>query len=92
MASCQPIYEGGVGSEFLAIANSCYPNSDTRVSMMLRPITTLAKRAPPGFEKLPFDDPAMIARFQQTLDHVFKLIPDITLTSWLSARKLTSIC
>ncbi len=76
-----PVFEGGTGSELLTTANSCYPNSNTQVSMMLRPITTLVKSVPPGFENLPFDDPRMIARFRQTLDHVFDLIPDLMLTS-----------
>jgi len=76
-----PIFAGGEGSELLALANACYPNSNTRISMMLRPITTLAKMAPPGFENLPFDSPAMIERFEQTLDQVFGLIPDLEITS-----------
>lgn len=37
-----PIFAGGEGSELLALANACYPNSNTRISMMLRHITTLA--------------------------------------------------
>lgn len=77
----EPIYDGGVGSELLALANACYPNSGTRISMMLRPITTLAKTVPPDLEDVPFDDPALIERFRQTLDHVFSLIPEIEITS-----------
>lgn len=68
-------------TDFLAIADGCYPNSSTRLSFMLRPITTLTRMVPPGFESLAFDDPAMIARFKAFLDHVFAKIPHIDLTA-----------
>ena len=76
-----PIYQTDPGLNFLAIANSCYPNSGTMVSLTLRPIKTLAKITPPGFEGIPFDDPALIDRFKATLDFVFDQIPDLMLTS-----------
>ena len=43
----EPIYADDPATDFLTIANGCYPNSDTELSLMLRPITTLAKMAPP---------------------------------------------
>lgn len=76
-----PIYASDPGSDFLAIANACYPNSNTRLSLMLRPITTLTKMVPAGFENLPFDDPAMIDRFKLFIDHVFAQIPDLDITA-----------
>lgn len=76
-----PIYANDPDTDFLAIANSCYPNTNTKLSLMLRPITTLTKMAPPGFENIPFDDPAMIERFKAFLDHAFSKIPDIEITA-----------
>lgn len=76
-----PIYANDPATDFLAIANGCYPNSGTKLSLMLRPITTLAKMAPPGFENMAFNDPAMIARFQQFIDHVFAKMPDLEITA-----------
>ena len=76
-----PIYANDPATDFLAIANGCYPNSGTRLSLMLRPITTLTRMVPPGFENVPWDDPAMIARFEAFLDYVFLKIPDLDLTA-----------
>ncbi len=76
-----PIYADDPVTDFLTIANGCYPNSDTKVSLLLRPITTLTRMVPPGFENTPFDDPAMIDRFRQFIDHVFAKIPDLDLTA-----------
>ena len=67
--------------DFLEIANACYPNSNTMVSLTLRPITTLTREVPPGFEDMPFDDPRMIDRFSRFLDEVIRRIPDLGLTS-----------
>jgi len=76
-----PIYASDPAADFLAIANGCYPNSNTRLSLILRPITTLAKMVPPGFENLPFDEPLMIERFKLFIDHVFAKIPDLEITA-----------
>jgi hypothetical protein len=76
-----PIYADDPDTDFLAIANSCYPNTNTKVSLLLRSITTLTKMAPPGFEDVPFDDPAMVERFNAFLDYVFSRIPDIEITA-----------
>jgi hypothetical protein len=76
-----PIYANDPATDFLAIANICYPNSNTKISMMLRPITTLTRMAPPGFENMPFDDPAMIHRFNAFIDHVLGKIPDLEISA-----------
>jgi len=76
-----PIYANDPETDFLAIANGCYPNSGTKLSLLLRSITTLTKMAPPGFENVAFDDPAMIARFELFIDHVFGKIPDLDITA-----------
>ena len=76
-----PIYAPDPDTDFLAIANACYPNTNTMVSLTLRPITTLTREAPPGFEDMSFDDPRMIDRFSRFLDEVFRRIPDSELTS-----------
>lgn len=76
-----PIYADNPATDLLLIANRCYPNSDTALSLMLRPITTLTRTVPPGFENAPWDDPAMIERFKAFLDHVFARIPDLDITA-----------
>jgi len=76
-----PIYANDPGTDFLAIANGCYPNSNTKLSLMLRPITTLTRMVPPGFENLAWDDPAMIDRFKALVDHVFAKMPDLDITA-----------
>ena len=76
-----PIYADDPDTDFLTIANSCYPISNTKLSLLLRPIPTLTKMAPPGFENVPFDDPAMIERFKAFLDHAFSKIPDLEITA-----------
>lgn len=72
-----PVYDGSR----LALANTCYGASDTAVSLVLRPIDSLARSVPPGFESTPFDAPALIARFEATIDFVFDQIPDLELSS-----------
>ena len=76
-----PIYASDPNTDFLAIANGCYPNSNTKLSLMLRPITTLTRMVPPGFENLAWDDPAMIDRFKAFIDHVFAKIPNLDIAA-----------
>ena len=76
-----PIYANDPATDFLAIANGCYPNTNTKLSLMLRPITTLTRKVPPGFENTPWDDPAMIDRFERFIDHVFAKMPDLEITA-----------
>jgi hypothetical protein len=81
MTTGAPVYANDPATDFLSIVNGCYPNSGTQLSLMLRPITTLVRKVPPGFENTAWDDPAMIDRFNQFLDHVLAKIPDIEISA-----------
>lgn len=76
-----PVYQTDPDANFLAIANGCYPNSGTLVSLTLRPITTLIASRPAAIESLPFDDPQVIDRFEALIDFVYGQIPDLELSS-----------
>ena len=76
-----PIFADDPATDFLDAANRCYPNTDTKLSLMLRPITTLTRTVPAGFENTPWDDPAMIDRFERFIDHVIAKIPDLEITA-----------
>ena len=76
-----PIFQTDPDLNFLAIANACYPNSNTRVSLTLRPITTLVTNLPDAISTLPFNDAAVIDRFKALIDFVYTQIPDLNLTS-----------
>ncbi len=76
-----PIFQTDPNLNFLAIANACYPNSNTLVSLTLRPITTLVANLPDAINTLPFNDAAVIDRFKALIDFVYTQIPNLTLTS-----------
>ncbi len=76
-----PIYENNPDNDFLAIINGCYPPSNMKASLTLRPVITLVKNVPPDLENLPLDDPAVIARFKQLIDYVITKIPDVELVA-----------
>ncbi|HFB65460.1 MAG TPA: hypothetical protein ENJ60_07970 [Aeromonadales bacterium] len=76
-----PIYETDPANDFLAIINGCYPPSNMKATLTLRPVITLVKNTPPDLENLPLDDPAVIARFKQLIDHVISKLPDLDLAA-----------
>lgn len=80
-ADAQPVYLGSVGSELLSIANACYPKSNTQVSMLVRPVLTLARSVPEDLAELPLSSPALIARFNAMMNHLLSRIPDIDITA-----------
>lgn len=65
--------------DWLAIANAYYPTQDMPVMLGVHPIDTNNLRVPADLVGLPFDDPAVIARFESLLDFVFAQIPDLDL-------------
>ena len=66
---------------WLEIANIYYPAYDTPLNLVIRPIHTGTLRVPADLQNVAFDDPIMIARFQQLLDFVFSTTPDLTINS-----------
>jgi len=77
----QPIYQTDPDFDYLAIADYCYPLTDTGVSLTLRPIVTLVKNLPPDLQDLPLDDARVIQRFEQLIDHVLEKLPNLHLTA-----------
>jgi len=76
-----PIYETDPNQDFPAIANFCYPKTGTGITFTLRPIITLVKNVPAGFESTPFNDQGLIDRFKALIDHVFTKIPDLEINT-----------
>lgn len=74
-----PVYETDPDNDFLAIINGCYPPSNMKATLTLRPVITLVKNVPADLVNLPLDDPAVIARFKQLIDHVFTKLPNLEL-------------
>jgi hypothetical protein len=70
---------GVFDNPFLAIAESYYPPSGTGIVLALTPIDTNVLRVPADLVGLPFDDPAVITRFDDMLDWVFTQIPTLEL-------------
>jgi len=66
----------------LKMANSVY--KDVKVILELNPIETFIRTVPSDLETVPFDDPAMIARFKKLLDVVFSRLSDLQITAlWI---------
>jgi hypothetical protein len=70
---------GVFDNPFLAIAEAYYPPSGIGVVLALSPIDTNVLRVPADLVGLPFDDPAVIARFDDMVDWVFTQIPTLEL-------------
>lgn len=67
------------GNAFLGIANIYFPARGLTVHLTLRPINTVRTEVPSDLAGLAWDDPQMIARFNQLLDFVFAQIPAVDL-------------
>ncbi len=67
---------------FLAIANAYYPTRGIAVDLVINPIDTNQNRLPKDLQDLPFDDHAVIERFNKLLDYVFTQIPDLNLVAF----------
>jgi hypothetical protein len=72
---------GRYDSTWLTIADGFYPPRHVEVDLILRPIDTNHAKLPSDLAGKPFDDPAVIARFERLLDAVFAQIPNLTLHS-----------
>ena len=66
---------------WLEIANLYYPAQEMQVSLTISVIDTDNLRLPPDLAGKPFDDSAVIARFNGLLDYVAAQLPDLTLKS-----------
>ncbi len=66
---------------WLEIANLYYPSKDMQVTLTLPVIDTTTTRLPQDLAGKPFDDPAVIARFNKLLDYIAIQTGDMTLVS-----------
>jgi len=65
------------GNAFLGIADIYFPARGVTVYLTLQPINTVRTEVPSDLAGLAWDDPQMIARFNQLLDYVFAQIPAV---------------
>ena len=65
----------------LTILNSVLPPKGLKLSLTIGPVSTHKNVMPDMIDKLNFDDPLVVCRFQKMLDFVFKKIPDLQLVS-----------
>jgi hypothetical protein len=70
---------GAFDSPWPKIANLYYPRQNVQVSLRLATLDTNRNRIPPDLRGKPFNDPEVIARFNQFLDWVFNQMPDVKL-------------
>ncbi len=64
-----------------AIANAIYPANNLQIALMFSVLDTVADRRPSDLQALPYNDPAVIARFTAFLTEVLTRMPDVELTS-----------
>ncbi|MHC4490755.1 MAG: hypothetical protein ACYTDU_03930 [Planctomycetota bacterium] len=67
------------GNAFLGVANVYYPARGVTLHLTLRPINTVRAEVPSDLAGRAWDDPQMIARFNQLLDFIFAQIGDVDL-------------
>jgi hypothetical protein len=72
---------GRYDNTLLTLADGFYPTRHMAVDLILRPINTNRLEVPDDLRDKPFDDPAVIARFERLLDDVFAHLPTLTLKS-----------
>ena len=65
----------------LDIANLYYSINDVMVEMQVAVTNIAIKEVPADLDPIPFDAPAMIARFKIALDTIFQHIPDLELAA-----------
>jgi hypothetical protein len=68
-------------------ANSIY--RDVGVVLELNPIESFIRTVPSDLTTVPFDDPAMIARFKKLLEVVFSQLPDLQITALWIGNEVT---
>ena len=72
------IAPGVYENDDLATANAFYPAYGVPVRLMISPVQTNTKVVPSDLADAPFDDPALIARFNAMLDWVATQLPNLT--------------
>ncbi|HNY28206.1 MAG TPA: hypothetical protein PKH31_12580 [Candidatus Sumerlaeota bacterium] len=70
---------GVFDSPWPKVANLYYPPQKVQLSLRLSTLDTSQNRIPKDLRGKPFDDPAVIERFNRFLDYVLDQMPDLTL-------------
>ena len=68
---------GQYESKTLKIANAFFPAQGVKIFLTVNPIDTNNLRMPADLKNRAFDDPKVIARYQQLLDYVFEQTGDL---------------
>jgi len=71
---------GVFDSPWPKVANLYYPSQNVQLSLRLSTLDTSRNRIPSDLRGKPFDDPAVIERFNQFLDYVLDQMPDVNLS------------
>jgi hypothetical protein len=71
---------GVFDSPWPKVANLYYPLQKVQLSLRLSTLDTGQNRIPKDLRGKPFDDPAVIERFNRFLDYVLDQMPDLTLS------------
>jgi len=67
---------------YLAIANTYYPQNNTKVVIVISVIDTVTLRLPTYLDGVMFNAPEMIQSFKKLLDYIFTQIEDLDLISF----------
>jgi hypothetical protein len=71
---------GEFQSPYPKIANAYYPPRHIQVSLRLATLDTNQNRIPADLQNKPFDDPAVISRFNRLVDYIFDQMPDVQIS------------
>ena len=68
------------GNPLLGVMDIYFPPRGLKINLTIQNINTVRREVPSDLETVPWDDPTMIARFNQMLDFLFAQIPNVELS------------
>ncbi len=82
---------GVYATPWLKVANLYYPGRNIQLSLRIATLDTNRNRIPADLRSKPFDDRAMIERFNKFVDFVFSEIPQVTLTDFSVGNEVDGV-
>ena len=79
---------GAFTNQWLDIANAYYPAVGIRLAISLNPIDTNKLRMPADLSGKPFDDPAVIERYNKAADYVLSRVPKADLVAFAIGNEI----
>ena len=73
------VQPGTYSNSSLGIANYFYPQQNTDIHLVIRPVSTNQLHFPSDISSLPFDNPQVISRFERVIDYVLIQVPSTRL-------------